>query len=33
VKLHWKHEFTRFETLTQKPYDEFEQFAEPSEPF
>jgi replicative DNA helicase len=33
VKLHWKHEFTRFETLTHKPYDEFEQFAPSSEPF
>ncbi len=27
VKLHWKHEFTRFEELTQRPYDEFEQFG------
>ncbi|HEY2883430.1 MAG TPA: DnaB-like helicase C-terminal domain-containing protein, partial [Pirellulales bacterium] len=34
VKLFWKHEFTRFEALTQRPYDEFEQFGEPaSEPF
>ncbi|HZZ29313.1 MAG TPA: replicative DNA helicase [Pirellulales bacterium] len=33
VKLHWKHEFTRFETLTQKPYEDFEQFAPSSEPF
>jgi len=33
VKLHWKHEFTRFENITQKPYDEFEQFGQPSEPF
>src|SRR5215471_2439331 len=33
VKLVWKHEFTRFENLSQKPYDEFEQFSPPSEPF
>jgi replicative DNA helicase len=33
VKLVWKHEFTRFETLTQKPYDEFESFAPSEEPF
>ena len=33
VKLHWKHEFTRFESLTNKPYDEFEQFAPTDEPF
>jgi len=33
VRLHWKHEFTRFENITQKPYDEFEQFGQPSEPF
>jgi replicative DNA helicase len=33
IKLHWKHEFTRFESATQRPYDEFEQFAEAPEPF
>ena len=33
VKLHWKHEFTRFESATQRPYDEFEQFSESPEPF
>ena len=32
VKLHWKHEFTRFESVTNKPYDEFEQFAPTDEP-
>ena len=33
IKLHWKHEFTRFESATQRPYDEFEQFGEAPEPF
>ncbi len=33
VKLHWKHEFTRFESATQRPYDEFEKFGESPEPF
>lgn len=33
VKLFWKHEFTRFETITQKPYEDFEQFAPSNEPF
>jgi len=33
VKLHWKHEFTRFESATQRPYDEFEQFSQSPEPF
>ena len=33
AKLFWKHEFTRFEPLAPKAYDEFEQFGEPSEPF
>jgi replicative DNA helicase len=36
VKLFWKSEFTRFENLAQRPYDEFEQYAEPggaAEPF
>ncbi|MCC7087042.1 MAG: replicative DNA helicase [Pirellulales bacterium] len=27
AKLFWKHEFTRFEELAQRPYDEFEQFG------
>jgi replicative DNA helicase len=27
AKLLWKHEFTRFEDLAQRPYDEFEQFG------
>ncbi len=26
VKLHWHHEFTRFENAAHKPYDEFEQY-------
>jgi replicative DNA helicase len=33
VKLLWKHEFTRFESITNKPYDEFEQFAPPDDAF
>jgi replicative DNA helicase len=27
VKLHWMHEFTRFENAAFKPYDEFEQYS------
>jgi len=27
VKLHWHHEFTRFENAAFKPYDEFEQYS------
>jgi replicative DNA helicase len=26
VKLHWQHEFTRFDNAAYKPYDEFEQY-------
>ena len=26
VKLLWKHDYTRFENLEHRPYDEFEQF-------
>ena len=27
VKLHWHHEFTRFDNSAHKPYDEFEQYS------
>ncbi len=27
VKLHWQHEFTRFDNAAYKPYDEFEQYS------
>ncbi len=27
VKLHWMHDFTRFENAAYKPYDEFEQYS------
>jgi replicative DNA helicase len=27
VKLHWHHEFTRFDNAAYKPYDEFEQYS------
>src|SRR3954462_10022425 len=33
VKLLWKSDFTRFENLAHRTYDEFEQFAAPAEPF
>jgi replicative DNA helicase len=33
VKLTWQSDFTRFENLSHRTYDEFEQFAAPAEPF
>ena len=33
VKLAWLQDYTRFENLTQRPYEEFDQFQEGEEPF